>query len=308
MEKRTVSKQARIGKIAFVNTIPFYFNLFPSPLPSPQGRGDSGRTYSSFPSPQGRGRGEGDGFIIREGTPVEINKLMSEGELDFAPVSSLEYALHQDQYLLLPNLCIGSRDFSRSVLLLSRERIEGLKNKKMMLSKKSLSSAALLKILFKFKYRFSNEYSIGNGSPGDMLEKADAVLAIGDDALFFKPTEFLYKYDLSELWWNWTDLPFCFSLWVVRRDFYRKNPREVFDFQKRLIQNIERNLLDLETLLKEALGLTVADPNFSRVFGYLFNLNYYLDRDMKEGLELFYGFAHRAGLSPSVSKLEFIEA
>lgn len=280
MEKRTVSKQARIGKIAFINTIPFYFNLLGK---------------------------EGDGFIVREGTPAEINHLMSGGELDFAPISSLEYALHQDQYLLLPNLCIGSRDFSRSVLLFSRERIEGLNHKKVMLSKKSLSSAALLKILFKFKCRFTVDYQVASGSPEEMLGKADAVLAIGDDALFFKPKEFLYKYDLSELWWNWTELPFCFSVWVVRRDFYRKNPREVFEFQKRLKQNIERNLMDLEALLKEALHLTVADPNFSRVFGYLFNLNYYLDRNMKEGLELFYGFAHRAGLSPSVSKLEFIE-
>ena len=266
MKEKLTLASARVGKIAFVNTMPFYFNLFTSP-----------QTASYI-----------------EGSPVEINELMSRGEIDFAPISSLEYALHQDQYILLPNLCIGSRDFSRSVLLFSREKIEGLNGKKIALSKKSLSSASLLKIILKFKYRFFNEFVIGSGSPEEMLQTADSVLAIGDEALFFKPKEFLYKYDLSELWWNWTELPFCFAVWAVKREFYQRHPHEVFEFYNQLTQNLERNLEDLETLLNEAFSLTVANEDFSRIFGYLFNLNYCLDEDMKKGLELFYNFAERA--------------
>ncbi len=279
MNEKLTLVHARVGKITFVNTAPFYFRLF-------------------FPS-------QPVSYI--EGSPAEINELMSRGEIDFAPISSLEYALHQDQYLLLPNLCIGSRDFSRSVLLLSRERIEGLNGRNIMLSKKSLSSAALLKIILKFKHRFSNEFLTGSGSPGEMLKEADSVLAIGDEALFFKPAEFLYKYDLSELWWDWTELPFCFAVWAVRREFYERHTHEVFEFYNQLKQNTERNLQDLESLLKEAFGLTVADPDFSRVFGYLFNLNHYLDPEMKKGLELFYRFAERAALAPGVKQINFIE-
>ncbi len=279
MSQKLTLANARVGKITFVNTAPFYFNLFTST-----------QTASYM-----------------EGSPTEINELMSRGEIDFAPISSLEYALHQDQYILLPNLCIGSRDFSRSVLLFSREKIEGLNGRKIMLSKKSLSSASLLKIILKFRYRFSNEFVIGSGSPEEMLQTTDSVLAIGDDALFFKPKEFLYKYDLSELWWNWTELPFCFAVWAVKREFYEQYPREVFEFYNQLKQNLERNLQDLETLLNEAFSLTVADENFSRIFGYLFNLNYYLDEDMKKGLELFYRFAERAQLIPQVKKIDFIE-
>ncbi len=269
----------KIGKISFVNTTPFYFHLL---------------STSKIP------------FFV-EGSPAEINELMNQNKIDFAPISSLEYALHQDQYLLLPNLCIGSRDFSRSVLLLSKERIAGLEGTKIMLSKKSLSSAALLKILLKFKHRFTNEFVVGNGTPKEMLETSDAVLAIGDEALFFKPKEFLYKYDLSELWWNWTELPFCFAVWAVRREFYREHPQEVFEFYNKLKENLQINLQDLETLLREALNLTVADENFSKVFGYLFNLNYYLDSEMKKGLELFYNFAARADLAPAVNHISFVE-
>lgn len=280
MSEKLTSVHLKVGKISFVNTMPFYFGL-----------SDPAQNVS-----------------YREGSPAEINDLMARGEIDFAPISSLEYALHQDQYRLLPNLCVGSRDFARSVLLLTREKIEGLNNQKIVLSKKSLSSAALLKVILKFKYRFSNEFVVGNGSPEDMLAQANSVLAIGDEALFFKPKEFLYKYDLSELWWNWTELPFCFAVWAVRRKFYEQHARDVFEFYKKLKGNIERNLQDLETLLKEAYHLTVASEDFSRVFGYLFNLNYYLDPDMKKGLELFYNFAERAHLAPAVSKIDFIEA
>ena len=279
MAKELTLKEARIGKIAYVNTVPFYFKLFD----------------------------EGTSVSFKEGTPAEINELMSRGEIDLAPISSLEYALHQDQYVLLPNLCIGSRDFSRSVLLLSRERIEGLNHTKITLSKKSLSSATLLKILLKFKYRFENDFTIGSGTPDEMLEEGKAVLAIGDEALFYKPKEFLYKYDLSELWWEWAELPFCFSVWAVRRKYYEEHTQEVYTFYKKLKATTEHNLQDLETLLREALGLTVANDQFSKVFGYLFNLNYFLDHDMKEGLELFYRLAARAELAPKVNEIRFIE-
>ncbi|MBI1978093.1 MAG: menaquinone biosynthesis protein [Candidatus Omnitrophica bacterium] len=278
MTKQIALKQARIGKISYVNTTPFYFELFPA---------------------------EAVSYV--EGSPAEMNKLMAAGELDFAPVSSLEYALHQGQYYLLPELCIGSRDFARSVLLFSHEKIEGLNKAKVVLSKKSLSSAILLRILLKYKYRFKNEFVVSDGTPNELMERGKAALAIGDDALFYKPKSFVYKYDLSELWWNWTEYPFCFSLWAVQRKFYESNPKEVFEFWRRLKANTERNLQDLETLLKKALKLTIADDRFSKVFGYLFNLNFFLDQEMKEGLELFYRFAARAGLAPRIKEARFIE-
>ncbi len=93
----------------------------------------------------------------------------------------------------------------------------------------------------------------------------------------------------------------------MKREFYEQHPREVFEFYNQLKQNLERNLEDLETLLNEAFSLTVANKDFSRIFGYLFNLNYYLDEDMKKGLELFYRFAERAQLISQVKKIDFVE-
>ena len=272
--KTELATHLRVGRIRYLNTLPFYHGF--------EQEGESG-------------------------SPSDINQKMREGKIDIAPVSSLEYLNHQDRYLLFPDFCIGSRDFSASVLLFSRERIEGLNGAAISLSRESLSAAALLKILLKFKFKFQNRFRVEPSNPAQMLAHAKACLVIGDDALFFRPQEFVFKTDLSEAWWEWTKLPFCFSLWAVRRAYYEAHSNEVHQWYRKLKSNLEKNLQDLEKLLREGLGLTMIDEKFPTVFGYLFNLNYHLDGPMRQGLELFFRFAHRLGISPRPKKLEFIQ-
>ena len=270
----------RVGKISYTNCIPFYFGLQNSPEPD---------------------------LDFFESYPARINQAMHCGKIDMAPISSLEYLNHQKEYLLLP-FSIGARDFTGSVILFSREKIEGLNGVPIALTRESLSSAGLLKALLKFKFNFENEFVVTDSNPFEMLSKNRAALVIGDDALFYQSREFVYKYDLVELWWNWTENPFCFALWAVRRAFAAAHPEEVARFAKRLRQNLEHNLADIEGLIHRSLGLTFLDEKFSRIFGYLFNLNYYLDTPTGEGLELFFRLAHRLRISPRPGPLEFFNA
>jgi len=281
--KTSVATALRLGRIRYLNTLPFYHGLGP---------------YAEE---------VGLEFEWEQGAPTEINRKMRAGEIDIAPISSLEYLNHQDRYVLFPDLCIGSRDFSASVLLFSHERIEGLNRATISLSKESLSAATLLKILLRYKFRFRNQFRAERSNPKAMLARSKACLVIGDEALFFRPKEFLYKTDLSQTWWDWTNLPFCFSLWAVRRSYYEGRSVEVNRFFHRLKTNLERNLEDLEKLLREGLELDFIDERFPTAFGYLFNLNYSLDEPMRQGLELFFRLAHRLGVSPRPKKLRFIE-
>ena len=272
-----------LGRIRYLNTLPFYHGLAAGPAEGPFD------------------------LVWETGSPTQINRAMQQGKIQIAPISSLEYLRRQDDYFLFPDLCIGSRDFSASVLLLSKERIEGLNGVTISLSEESLSAATLLKILLRFKFKFSNRFQVEPSHPEAMLAGSKACLVIGDEALFFKPRSFVYKTDLSQLWWNWTELPFCFSLWAVRKNFYLKHKTEVNAFYQRLKANTERNLQDIEKILKDGLQITLADEKFPVVFGYLFNLNYFLDDAMHHGLELFYRLAHRLGAAPKPRKLNFIE-
>lgn len=274
----------RVGKISYINCLPFYHRLFENAAWDPSR------------------------YEVYEAYPTKVNLAMRAGKIDIAPVSSLEYLNHQDQYMILPDLAIGSRDFSGSVLLLSKEKIENLDGQRIILSRQSLSSATLLRILMRFKYKFKNEFVSSTASPAEMLGKAQAALVIGDEALFFESDEFVYKYDLSELWWNWTDKPFCFSLWAVRKEYARTHPDEVRMFWREVCENRTRNLTDIEGLLKDAMQISFMDAKFPKVYGYFFNLNYYLDEGTREGLELFYRLANRLGVSPKPRRLDFFQA
>ncbi|MCM8774774.1 MAG: hypothetical protein NC930_00220, partial [Candidatus Omnitrophica bacterium] len=135
----------RIGRLRYVNAIPFYHQLWKKEM-------------ADLETPIG-------GIKFYENYPTQINLAMRKGKIDLAPISSLEYLNHQREYLLLPDLVIGSRDFSSSVLLISKDRIEGLNGAKIALTRQSLSSAVLFRILLKFKYKFHNQYVSVKASP-----------------------------------------------------------------------------------------------------------------------------------------------
>ena len=42
------------------------------------------------------------------GVPTELNRMLVAGELDAAPISSIEYARNADKLKLLPRLCVAS--------------------------------------------------------------------------------------------------------------------------------------------------------------------------------------------------------
>ncbi len=270
--------QIRLGKISYVNTLPFYYRLE--------------NTIDHACS-------------VSEGVPTEINSLLQNGQIDLAPISSLAYAQHFEAFYLLPSLCIGSLAHSGSVLLLSKEKIENLNGKRIAVSNESLSSRALLKILLGKRFGFVNPFSEANGSPDEMLAGAAACLAIGDKALFYKPEKFIYKYDLSELWHEWTSLPFCFSVWAVRRKFFIENEEDVRAFWQRMIENTKRNLADVPALVREALKLDVSSDMFAQTVSYLSHLSYDFDERTQKGLLHFFSIAAGEGMILSVPALRF---
>ncbi len=278
--KDTAKATLKIGRIRYINTLPFFHQL----------SGESSTAVSYY-----------------ESYPARVNLALRKGKIDIAPISSLEYLNHHERYLLLPDLAIGARDFSGSVILFSREKIEGLNGETIALTRQSLSSSILLRILLKFKYKYDNRFKLFTSGIEETLKRHTAALVIGDEALLYRPKEFVYKYDLSELWWNWTEKPFCFALWAVRRECAKAHPESVRQFYWNLKENVEKNLLDIESLIKESLSLSFVDADFSKIFGYLFNLHYGLDAPMKEGLELFYRLAGRLQFSPRIKAPEFFD-
>ena len=58
------------------------------------------------------------------GVPTELNRAAGRGELDLAPISSIEYARNADPLRMLPRLCVSSEGAVDSIQLVSRTPLE----------------------------------------------------------------------------------------------------------------------------------------------------------------------------------------
>lgn len=142
-------------------------------------------------------------FDVEEvvGVPTELNRMLLDGELDVAPISSIEYARHADTLRLLPRLCVSSEGAVDSIQLVTRMALGRVRS--VAVTSESATSVVLTRILL----------------PGAEIrsfeEEADARLLIGDAALrsaFEDPTP---HYDLGRLWLEKTGLPMVFAVWAA---------------------------------------------------------------------------------------------
>src|SRR5215216_243280 len=122
-----------------------------------------------------------------DGVPTDLNRRMAAGELDISVVSAVEYARDSERYLLLPDLAISCDGPVRSVLLFSRRPATGLTARNVIVSSSSMTSVALLELLFENVWRAKPRFVPGDAEISDVVEAdtgtADARLVIGDAAL-----------------------------------------------------------------------------------------------------------------------------
>lgn len=155
-----------------------------------------------------------------KGVPADLNNKLSSGHLDVCPSSSIEFAKHPQKYLILKNLSISSIGNVKSVFLFSRLPIEKLDGQTVGLTKESDTSINLLKIILQKFYNYQNSYTNITNSEINTLNDFNAILLIGDSALkagLHKDKD-IFAYDLGELWYRHTGLPFVFALWILRED------------------------------------------------------------------------------------------
>jgi chorismate dehydratase len=194
----------RVGRIPYINCYPVYGGI-------------------------DRGVVALDGSLV-DGIPTALNRLMSAGQLDLSVVSAVEYARDATRYLLLPELGITSDGPVRSVMLFSRRDPTALAGRRVLVSRSSMTSVALLELLFEHVWRCAPEFVPGDAELADLArfddEAHDARLVIGDAALRLADEasrggrwaeRYPYRIDLGESWKQWTGLPFVFAVWVAQR-------------------------------------------------------------------------------------------
>lgn len=279
--KVNTMKPFRIGKIAYTNILPiyYYFNLENKDLP----------------------------IELIHRVPTELNRGMANGTMDISPISSFAYAEQFPNVLLIPDLSISSWGAVRSIYLFSRKpSLSQLDGATIALTTSSSTSVNLLRIILEIFEGVQPNYHFFAPDFEQMMEKADAALLIGDDAI---KTSWKYKdyyaFDLGYEWYIRTGLSMTFAVWAIRKEVVKEREKEIL--------GVLKLFLTAKTLGKKRLGPVIQEAQ-SRLGGsrsfwqeYYEGLCYDLGEKEIKGLETFYHYAFQLGLLDREVEVQLLE-
>jgi chorismate dehydratase len=244
-----------------------------------------------------------------DGVPTDLNRRMAARELDISVVSAVEYARDADRYLLLPDLAISCDGPVRSVMLFSRRPAGELGGRSVIVSRSSMTSVALLELLFESVWHARPRFVPGDAEIKDVVvdnaSDADARLVIGDAALVLGSNHrerYPFVYDLGQTWKDWTGQPFVFAVWVAQRS---TNVKEALVAHASLIASRDWGLQHLSELAEQAHGATGVERSVCAA--YLSGLDYGLSYPHLAGLTEFYRRLVERGRIPN-GTLKFLPA
>ena len=277
----------RVGRIPYVNCYPVYGGI-------------------------DRGKIPFNGLLV-DGVPTKLNRMMAEGTLDISVVSAVEYARDSNRYLLLPDLAISCDGPVRSVMLFSKVPVKDLNGRKVLVSKSSMTSVALLELLFAERWKVTPEFVPSDAEITDLArfgeEEHSARLVIGDAALLLgskleegSASSYPFAYDLGEEWKAWTDLPFVFAVWVAQRNIVVDAALGV---HASLIESRNWGVKNVPELAQQAASAT--GVNVGVCERYLDNLDYGLSYPHLAGLTEFFRRLVMRGRVPD-GRLAFLPA
>jgi chorismate dehydratase len=221
-----------------------------------------------------------------QGVPTDLNRRLVAGEIDLAPISSIEYARNADTLRILPRLCVSSEGAVDSIQLVSRTPLERVRT--VAVTPESATSVVLTKVL------------LPEASHVPLGEEAEAKLLIGDAALksaFEDPTP---HYDLGRLWLERTGLPMVFAVWAA------PDPpvAGTAELEDALVESVRLARAEPEQLAYEASERYGYPPGF--LARYFEKLRYRFGPRERAGLYTFLEMAHEAGELARVPELRFV--
>jgi chorismate dehydratase len=238
------------------------------------------------------GANHGKVEIILDNAPARSAELLEQDRVDAALVPVIAYQFIDD-VRLIPNVCVGARERVRSVCLVTKG--EDLKDvRSVALDVSSRTSIVLSKIIFREFLGFDPEWRDEKPDIDAMLAKSDAALLIGDPSLMIDETKYK-KYDLVELWRNFTGFGFVFAMWMTRRESCGIDFAAARDEG---IAHIDEIAANYQTEIP--IGLENLITYLSE------NISYSVDESMRMGLELYFELASKHGETPGPRKPAFV--
>ena len=220
------------------------------------------------------------------GFPTELTRMLLDGEIDIAPIPSIEYARNSDRLRILPRLCVSSEGAIDSIQLVTRLSFGQVRS--VAVTPESATSVVLVRIL------------LPKAEIVQLGIDADATLLIGDAALrsaFEDPTP---HFDLGRLWLERTGLPMVFAVWAASEPLVDG----LIDLEHSLVASVRLARSEPERLAQ------LASESYGYPAGFLARyfekLRYSFGPRERAGLYTFLEMARDAGELPHVPELRFV--
>ena len=226
-----------------------------------------------------------------QGVPTELNRMLIAGELDIAPISSIEYARNADRLRLLPRLCVASEGAVESIQLVSESRSSRCAT--VAVTPESATSVVA--------HEDPPAGRRAGAARGVRERRVEATLLIGDAALrsaFEDPTP---HYDLGKLWLERTGLPMVFAVWACPEPL----AEGLAELEDALVSSVRLARAEPEQLAHEASQRYGYPAGF--LARYFEKLRYRFGPRERAGLYTFLELARDAGLLETVPELRFVQ-
>ena len=239
-------------------------------------------------------------FEVHYTVPAACAQELRAGVADIGIIPVIAYQTIPD-LAVVPGVSIAADGPVRSILLISKKPIERIKT--IAADSSSRTSVALCRVLLRKWFGGQRVITAMEPKLTTMLTEADAALIIGDPALTVDRSQYICI-DLAEEWKRQTGKPFVFAFWAVRTAALAGRKLDLpHIFQTSRDHGLRPE--NIEKLAREwapRVGISEED-----VTSYLTkNIDYSLDADKLEGMQLFFEYAVETGVIPAIRPIEFI--
>jgi len=221
-----------------------------------------------------------------EGVPTALSRMLLDGDVDIAPIPSIEYARNAGRLRILPRLCVSSEGAVDSIQLVTRLPFGQVRT--VAVTPESATSVVLVRVL------------LPDTKIVPLGLDADATLLIGDAALrsaFEDPTP---HFDLGRLWLERTGLPMVFAVWAAPEPVVEG----LLDLEHALVASVRLARAEPERLARQASETYGYPPGF--MARYFEKLRYSFGPRERAGLYTFLEMARDAGELAHVPELRFV--
>lgn len=273
-DRELVARELRIGRIDFLNMYPMHWALGIEPTAS--------------------------------GVPTDVNAAIVAGEIDVACMSSIEYARHAEELVLLPSMCVSAEGAVGSIFAIANTQFEDITD--IWVTPQSATSVVLLQLLFRLR-GVQPKVHVLDAPPADILAGGDrrAVLLIGDDALRARGSAALAKHvfvDLGERWLAETGLPMVYAVWAVRRDAAERAPEAAAALDRLLVASVRRFASEEDAIDQASVRFEIDRHSAGAYFD---RLHYDFGINERKGLIRFLRLASEQGQLETVPQPAFVE-